>query len=258
MTRYVHPLKLKDVPREEFESVLKHRNAQHKVAEYYGVSQMTVSRHMRRLGISHDGKAQSNIRKAEQQSKVMRQKFASGELKPPMKGKRLSKDHAEALRKGSVGKPAWNSGIGWATSTCEVCGCEFRHARTRKRRFCSRSCSGVWVSKLHGRGRYKHIKQGLGKGGYHRGRWMRSSWEIEFAKKLDEAGVNYLYEPKSFRLSSGKSYRPDFWIADKGLWVEVKGVWWPKAKEKFRMFLEEYPDQKIIVVQQELWHKELD
>jgi hypothetical protein len=258
MTRYVHSLKLKDVPREEFKSVLKRLNAQHKVAEHYGVSQMTVSRHMRRLGISHDGKVESNRKKAAQHSKIMKQKFASGELEAPMKGKRLSKKHAEALRKSSIGKPAWNSGKGQVISVCETCGCNFQHPQARKRKFCSRQCSGVWVSKLHDSGRYKHIKQGLGKGGYHKGRWMRSSWEIEFAKKLDEAGINYLYEPRAFKLRNGKSYRPDFWIADKGFWVEVKGVWWPKAKEKFNMFLKEHPEQKIIVVQDELWNEELD
>lgn len=260
MTRFVHSFKLKDVPSEEFEAALKELNSQHRVAEHYGVSQMTVSRHMRRLGLKHDGKIQANKEKAKDHSQKMKDLYASGKLTPPMKGKKLSEEHAAALHNSSRGKPSWNSGKRkeWTLSNCKGCGKEFGHSKKRARRFCGRRCSGLWVSRMHKEGLYAHIKQGRGNGGWHNGKWMRSSWEIEFAKRIDKADIAYEHEPKAFHLRDGSSYRPDFWIPEKRLWVEVKGHWWPKAWKKFNMFLEDFPDERMIVLREELWHKDLD
>lgn len=64
---------------------------------------------------------------------------------------------------------------------------------------------------------------------------MRSSWEVELAKKLDQFGVEWQYEPQSFVVQSGVRYTPDFFLPKKGLWIEVK----PRkfANERARMKL---------------------
>lgn len=54
-----------------------------------------------------------------------------------------------------------------------------------------------------------------------RGKWkvyknihMRSSWEREFAKLLDENNIKWEYEPKRFNINSEYSYLPDFKLND--------------------------------------------
>lgn len=102
-------------------------------------------------------------------------------------------------------------------------------------------------------GLYDHIKQGRGKGGHHNGKWMRSSWELAFAARLDEVGIDWSYEPRRFVLSNGRSYRPDFLINSIDCFVEIKGHWYPKAQEKFDLFRREHPSVDIIVIGKEIW-----
>ncbi len=52
---------------------------------------------------------------------------------------------------------------------------------------------------------------------------FRSSWERRFASHLDEHGLTWNYEPDRLLLSSGKTYIPDFWVAEWNSYVEIKG-----------------------------------
>lgn len=86
--------------------------------------------------------------------------------------------------------------------------------------------------------------------------WMRSSWEIKYAKHLDMIGTSWIYEPKAFEITyfceinkekKQGTYRPDF-LLDNGNWVEVKGFWRKNAKPKFEAFKAQYPDEKITLL----------
>lgn len=57
--------------------------------------------------------------------------------------------------------------------------------------------------------------------------WLRSSWEYIYAKWLDKNGIKWDVEERSYRLSDGTLYRPDFFIYDGDCVkiVEVKGYW---------------------------------
>lgn len=76
---------------------------------------------------------------------------------------------------------------------------------------------------------------------------MRSSWELAYANWLDLSGIDWLYEPK-FRLSNGRSFCPDFELKD-GTIVEIKGFWTEKAKLKWSLFLNDYPNLKTKVLE---------
>lgn len=52
---------------------------------------------------------------------------------------------------------------------------------------------------------------------------LRSTWEVKTADFLTELGYNWLYEHKTFKLSNGISYTPDFYIPAEDLYIEVKG-----------------------------------
>ena len=77
------------------------------------------------------------------------------------------------------------------------------------------------------------------------GHLVRSDWEYEVAKALQDAGVEYEYEPE-FELSESV-FHPDFLIGDTV--VEVKGVaeLWGQT-EKVKEFLETYGEEYTFVV----------
>ena len=58
--------------------------------------------------------------------------------------------------------------------------------------------------------------------GHYRGYYLKSSLEYIYACYLDYMGINWQYETKTFELSTGGSYKPDFLLAD-GSYVEIKG-----------------------------------
>lgn len=53
---------------------------------------------------------------------------------------------------------------------------------------------------------------------------MRSSWEIKFAKHLDQQLIDWEYEPFPILLDSGKVYLPDFFVKKTKTIYEVKGM----------------------------------
>ncbi|RJX44446.1 replication factor C small subunit [Halonotius aquaticus] len=77
------------------------------------------------------------------------------------------------------------------------------------------------------------------------GHLVRSDWEYEVAKALQEANIEYEYEPE-FELSDSV-YHPDFLLDDTV--IEVKGVaeLWGQP-EKVREFLDTYGDEYTFVV----------
>lgn len=83
--------------------------------------------------------------------------------------------------------------------------------------------------------------------------FYRSSWEANYARVLKYLGKEWLYEPKTFELSSGITYTPDFYVDD--LYVEVKGWMDSSSKRKLEEFAKDYPDEKVQIVGPLEYHK---
>jgi hypothetical protein len=69
--------------------------------------------------------------------------------------------------------------------------------------------------------------------------WMRSSWEVAVAHRLDSDGLKWQYEPQCFSLGDNTRYTPDFLVSlgDLGpLWIEVKGGYFGRSREKIASF----------------------
>lgn len=79
---------------------------------------------------------------------------------------------------------------------------------------------------------------------------LRSSYEREFVRYLDENKINWEYEPKTFILKtySNRVLIPDFYLKEYDLWVEIKGYFWHDAKEKWNAFCDEYSNLKKIIL----------
>ena len=87
-------------------------------------------------------------------------------------------------------------------------------------------------------------KQTHGNYGYYKDIWMRSSWELNFAKWCDLSGIEWLYESETFDLGY-TTYTPDFYLPEFDLWIEVKGYWRDDAKKKFKKFKRLYKNINI-------------
>lgn len=77
---------------------------------------------------------------------------------------------------------------------------------------------------------------------------MRSSWEVLYAKHLDELGIAWIYEPRFFKLSNGHRYTPDFYLPRYDEYHEVKGCMYPQDREKISLFTKDYPDKHLMVI----------
>ena len=79
-----------------------------------------------------------------------------------------------------------------------------------------------------------------GKGGYYKKIWMRSTYELVYAKYLDKYNIEWLYEPKAFDLGN-TTYRPDFYLVKVKKYIEIKGWLTKKAKDKINKFKKLFP-----------------
>lgn len=76
---------------------------------------------------------------------------------------------------------------------------------------------------------------------------LRSSYEIAYAKYLDNKKIEWYYEETTFNLGN-TTYTPDFYIPEANTYIEIKCYWRKDALEKFKLFKEMYPDIKIEVI----------
>ena len=64
---------------------------------------------------------------------------------------------------------------------------------------------------------------------------MRSSWEVRVADYLTELNKEWLYEPTTFKLTDVLSYRPDFYVPEDNIYIEVKG--WLREEDQYKVEL---------------------
>ncbi|MGB3291830.1 MAG: hypothetical protein WBB01_02430 [Phormidesmis sp.] len=59
--------------------------------------------------------------------------------------------------------------------------------------------------------------------GHYKGYYLKSTLEYIYARYLDYTGTDWDYEVQTFELSTGGSYKPDFYLIKEGRYVEIKG-----------------------------------
>lgn len=77
---------------------------------------------------------------------------------------------------------------------------------------------------------------------------LKSSYEVFYFKWCRRRRIDVLYEPETFKLSSGKAYTPDFYNSKDDSYVEVKGLLREGDKDKIATFRAEYPQHKLVVL----------
>ena len=91
---------------------------------------------------------------------------------------------------------------------------------------------------------------GWGKGGWYNSIlqgniWLRSQGEIKYAEFLDNHNISWVYENEFFRMTHNSKktiYRPDFYLIDYDIYIDIKGYFTPEKASKIHSFREQYPN----------------
>lgn len=133
---------------------------------------------------------------------------------------------------------------------CKECNKELERQPSKiytKNVFCDKTCKGKWIAEniLINVKSKMHREAFTSKGKI----IFRSRWEIAFVKDyLDLNNLQWQYEPKTFTLSNGQKYTPDFYMKDLNQWVEIKGSDKRKQKNRYKadLFSKDFPNEKIL------------
>ena len=82
---------------------------------------------------------------------------------------------------------------------------------------------------------------------YYKGIWMRSSWEVAYAKYLDKNNLKWEYERDTFNLKN-TTYTPDFYLPETNQYVEIKGYMHSEAYLKIKEFILNNPDINYVII----------
>jgi hypothetical protein len=83
--------------------------------------------------------------------------------------------------------------------------------------------------------------------------YFRSNWEANYARILNEMNILWEYEKYTFLLSNGMHYTPDFKIGE-NKFVEIKGIMDEVSQEKINLFLKEYPDYELDIIDEDKYY----
>jgi len=77
---------------------------------------------------------------------------------------------------------------------------------------------------------------------------FRSMYERVFADFLTSQAILWDYERFGFFVGNTKTYMPDFFLSQHGVFCETKGKWGLGQKKKLAMFRSQYPEAPLLVV----------
>lgn len=75
---------------------------------------------------------------------------------------------------------------------------------------------------------------------------FRSTWEVRFAKRLDEFGIKWEYEKHRFDLDEC-TYTPDFYLPEQEVFWEVKGWLDSRSQRIALLFRSKYPEIPLVI-----------
>lgn len=96
------------------------------------------------------------------------------------------------------------------------------------------------------------------------GQKVQGTWERDIALKFEELGLTWI-KLKTNKdvleyIMDGKmrSYTPDFYLPKYDIFLEIKGYWWGRDKEKMDIIFKTYPNKKIVIIEKEQYKKILE
>lgn len=157
-----------------------------------------------------------------------------------------------------VGNPAWNKGL-----------CKETDIRVANNALAVSVSTKGRPGRPHTEESKRKISQKLSinnKGG--RAKWyevagqkVQGTWERNVALKFEELGIEW----KKLKTNKDvleyvmdnkiRCYTPDFYLPSYNVFLEVKGRWWGRDREKMDIVLKTYPDKNIVIIEKEQYEK---
>ena len=73
----------------------------------------------------------------------------------------------------------------------------------------------------------------------------QGSWEKKAVEYFNFNKINFRWQPKSFKMPDGRTYRPDLYLFSTKKWIEIKGYFRKDAKEKWDWFQTIKPNSEL-------------
>jgi len=212
------------------------RDAMSVVAKKLDISRACVHKYLHLNNVTVRTVQMANIGKIRSNASKERYSACQTGNKNPMFGTKLSKEHVKKMHDAMIGKP---NGMFGKKQTLEAKE-KISFAMTGEKH----PLFGK-VGYLKGVTGKNHPRYGKPcnnvKGGFYKGIYFRSSWEILFAMWLDLKGYTWQYEPKRFYFED-ITYCPDFWVDEFNSYVEIKGFFRkPQDYKKISLFIKQNP-----------------
>lgn len=93
------------------------------------------------------------------------------------------------------------------------------------------------------------------------GQKVQGTWERDITLKFEELNIkwqklktnqhtfDYVMDSKT------RCYTPDFYLPQYGIYLEIKGRWWGRDREKMDIVMKTYPDKKIVIIEKQDYEK---
>ena len=182
---------------------------------------------------------------------------------------RLHKSHGPGALSGTIRKvtPAWNKGLSKKTDE-RIRQLGYTISKNQKEAFKNGTRKPTKMSeenkiKLSER---QSLNNSGGKTKWFEvaGQKIQGTWERNIAIKFEELKIKW-FKPKTNNdiwkyawEGKIKSYSPDFYLPDYDLWLEIKGYWWGRDKEKMEIVKKTYPERKLIIIEEKDYKKILE
>ena len=72
-----------------------------------------------------------------------------------------------------------------------------------------------------------------------------ASYEVFVVNYLNEKRIDFDWQSHVFKMPDGRTYRPDAFLKNDNLFIEIKGFFWKDAREKWDWFHHNYPNSEL-------------
>lgn len=72
-----------------------------------------------------------------------------------------------------------------------------------------------------------------------------ASYELAAVRWMNSRQFEYEWQATTFTMPNGRTYRPDAYLPDRDLWIEIKGYWWQRSRVKWDWFHDAYPNSEL-------------
>ena len=138
---------------------------------------------------------------------------------------------------------------------CNCCHKEFKVVPylAKKRKYCCNACAIKTIGSMTTSPKASKGKSGIRKD-IDPTICFYSTWEANITRVFNLVGIKWVYAPKIFFLGK-HSYRPDFFLPEYNIYIEVKNYLGGYSLERDKLFRKKYPSIKLELILKESYNE---